>query len=79
MTIPAVLRQFPGGCAIRVREDLDHVVFLPGMAGIQEISASIGRVTGMGIAANIRPLIAAPPDACVFGSNRYDRYLKWIG
>ena len=33
---------------------LDNDFFLPLMAGIQEISAWIGRVTGMGIAANIR-------------------------
>jgi hypothetical protein len=55
MMIPAVLRRIPQVGAQFGFAMLWTMLFsYPLMAGIQEISASIGRVTGMGIAANIR-------------------------
>jgi hypothetical protein len=43
---------FPDGRAIRLRDALDHALFVP-MAAIQEICARPGRITGMGVVANL--------------------------
>ena len=45
---------FAGRRAIRLRDALVGAVHLPLMVGIQIVSARIGRVTGHGLAANIR-------------------------
>jgi Mn2+/Fe2+ NRAMP family transporter len=54
MTIPAVSRRIPQvGAQFGFAKLWTMLFSYPLMAGIQEISASIGRVTGMGIAGNI--------------------------